>query len=253
MKQSTYRKLRAQEYDIGTDQSKIVNFYLETWRRLGSPMPVIEPMCGTGLNLMPFLAEGIDIDGLDSSPYMLEICRDKVESAGRQCNLYEQRLEEMALPRKYGMSFVPGGSYGHIYDKRVAAECLRRIHEHLLPGGWLVLDVRPPAYMDNFGKPGEVDYDLNDYAGGSTVFTTGYWDHLDDGRVIRKWNKYERFVDDILVETEVFDYRERMYDRDEIETELSDAGFSEIDLTRAYEHESMPEGDDGMVFLCRRG
>ncbi len=30
----------------------------------GKPMPVLEPMCGTGLNLLPFLEAGADIDGL---------------------------------------------------------------------------------------------------------------------------------------------------------------------------------------------
>ena len=58
MRQSTYRKLRAQEYDIGTDHTEIIKFYLETWHRLGKPAPVLEPMCGTGINLIPFLEAG---------------------------------------------------------------------------------------------------------------------------------------------------------------------------------------------------
>ena len=37
MKQSYYGKLRAQSYDIGTDQSEIVSFYMEHWTQLGKP------------------------------------------------------------------------------------------------------------------------------------------------------------------------------------------------------------------------
>ena len=39
MKQAAYGKLRAQHYDIGTEDAQIVDFYLELWRRLGRPAP----------------------------------------------------------------------------------------------------------------------------------------------------------------------------------------------------------------------
>lgn len=80
MKQSFYGKIRARRYDIGNDNSKIVNFYLEMWQRLDQPTPLLEPMCGTGLNLVPFLEAGAEIDGLDSSPYMLDLCRQKCDA-----------------------------------------------------------------------------------------------------------------------------------------------------------------------------
>ena len=72
-------------------------------------------------------------------------------------------------------------------------------------------------------------------------------------RVIRKWNKMERYVNDVLIETEVFDYRERLYDEDELRGMLEGAGFKEIGVTKAYEHDVVPEGsDDDIVFSCRK-
>ena len=105
---------------------------------------VLEPMCGTGLKLIPMLEAGAEGDGLDASPFMLAICREKCEARGLDCTLYEQFLEQVALPRRYGFIFIPDRSFGHIHDKTQAAECLRRMYDHLVPGGWLVLDVRPP-------------------------------------------------------------------------------------------------------------
>ena len=243
MKQSTYRKLRAQQYDIGTDSSEIFNFYLEFWERLGKPSPALEPMCGTGINTIPFLEKGIDVDGLDSSPYMLEVFREKCLIKGFECNLYEQFLERMVLP---------GGSLGHIYDKKTVLVSLKRLYEHLLPGGWLVFDVRPPAFLKNFGKSGEFDFDLDELFDGSTLFTTGYWKHLENGRVIQKWNKLERFVEDVLVDTEVFDYRERMFEIEEMKKDLTDVGFLEIHITKAYAYEREPRESEGIVFSCQR-
>ena len=74
----TYGKLRAANYDIGTEQQPIIDFYLQQWRQAGSRSPVLEPMCGTGINLIPFVEAGAEIDGLDASPHMLAVCRQKL-------------------------------------------------------------------------------------------------------------------------------------------------------------------------------
>jgi len=253
MKQSFYGKLYSQGYEIGTDPAKIVKFYLEQWERLAKPVPVLEPMCGTGLNLIPFLQAGAVCDGLDASPHMLSICQRKLDESGLTSHLYQQNLEIMELPQRYGFILIPGGSFGHIYDKAVASQCLKRMREHLLPGGWLVFDVRPPTFLSIFGQDGLVDHDLVEYPDGSTVFTTGYWQHLEEGRVVRKWNKLERFVGNHLIEAETFDYHERLYDRSEMEAELVAAGYDEILVTKAFEQNSIPVDKDGMVFCCRSG
>jgi hypothetical protein len=251
MKQSFYGRLYAQGYEIGTDPSEVLTFYLDQWERSGKPGPVLEPMCGTGLNLIPFLQAGAMGDGLDASPHMLMILQRKLSELGLTCHLYQQHLEAMEIPPRYGFIFIPGGSFGHIYDKASAAECLKRIRAHLLPDGWLVFDVRPPMYLSEFGHDGSVDYDLTEYPDGSTVFTTGFWQHLDEGRVIRKWNKLEHFVDDQLIETEIFDYHERLYELEEMESMLAAAGFDEIHGTKAFEQNRPPVEKDGMVFICR--
>lgn len=252
MKSSFYGPIRAQGYDLGTDVSEIMSFYVEHWQRLVRPEPLIELMCGTGLNMVWYLQEGVGCDGLDASGFMLEQCQKRLSSFGFQSRLYEQSLEHLSLHQHYGFMFIPGGSFGHLYDNAIATASLKRMYEHLKIGGWLVIDVRQPSYMGNFGKDGEVDYDLDDYEDGATVFTTGYWQHLENGRVIRKWNKLERYVNNVLAGTEVFDYRERMYDEAELRGLLEQAGFDEIRVTKSYEHDVVPDSKDGLVFSCQR-
>lgn len=252
MKPSFYGKLYAQGYEIGTDPTEIVQFYLGQWERLGKPEPILEPMCGTGLNLIPFLQAGAICDGLDSSPHMLTICQRKLDALSLRCNLFQQNLETMELSKRYGFILIPGGSFGHVYDTTIARQCLKRLHDHLLPGGWLVFDVRPPAFMRVFGQDGLVDHELTEYPDGATVFTTGYWQHLDEGRVIRKWNKMERFINNQLVETEIFDYHERLYEVVELQAHLTEVGFDEIQVVKAFEPDSQPVDKDGIVFSCRK-
>jgi hypothetical protein len=120
----------------------------------------------------------------------------------------------------------------------------------LLPGGYLVFDVKSLAQLSIFGGPGQADFGVEDQSDGSTIFSTGVWGAVEDGCVVRMWNKYEKYVDGKLVETEIFDYRERLYARIELEEMLGSAGFTDISVTKSYEH-SEP-GDDGLVFICRK-
>ena len=107
MQPSFYGPIRANEYDIGTIQQPIYEFYLNRWRALDASGPVLEPMCGTGLNLIPFLQAGAEADGLDASPHMLAVCRQKCDGLGLKPQLYHQTLEDMHVPARYGFIFHP--------------------------------------------------------------------------------------------------------------------------------------------------
>ncbi|MFN8442411.1 MAG: methyltransferase domain-containing protein [Caldilineaceae bacterium] len=246
-----YGKIRAANYDIGTEQQPIIDFYLQQWRQAGSRSPVLEPMCGTGINLIPFLETGAEIDGLDASPYMLAVCRQKLLTKGLHANLYEQSLETMALPRHYGFILIPGASFGHIYDKTVAQRCLRKLWEHLQPEGKLILDVRPPDTRSQFSASGTTEFDVEDQADGSTIFSTNVWSDKEEGRIIRNWCRYERYENGQLRETEIFDYHERFYGRDEFESMLRDAGFDEIELLSGWE-DGQPGRHKWLIFYGRK-
>jgi hypothetical protein len=111
---SFYGPIRAQGYDNGTDVTAIMTFYVEHWKRLGCPAPLIEPMCGTGLNMVWYLREGVGCDGLDASGYMLDQCRKRLDDHGFQSRLYEQSLKNLTLEQPYGFMFIPDRSFGHL-------------------------------------------------------------------------------------------------------------------------------------------
>jgi SAM-dependent methyltransferase len=131
-----YKGLIAEAWDVlrgDTSNWEDRHFYLELIRR--NDPPVLDVGCGTGRLLLDYLAQGIDIDGVDNSPDMLALCRGKAEARGLAPALYEQFIEALDLPRRYGAILVPSSSFQLIIDPAMAAEALRRIHHHLLPGG----------------------------------------------------------------------------------------------------------------------
>jgi hypothetical protein len=243
MPDSFYGKLYAETYDIGDQRHEALAFYLQQWEKLGRPTPVLEPMCGTGFFLLPFLGAGAQIDGLDSSLYMLDICRDKCVKRGFDPRLYQQYIEQMELPRQYALIFIPDRSFSHIYDKNVAQVCLHTLASHIVQGGRFVVEIKTPPKEGEFGAPGQTEFSVEDRADGSTVFSTSVWGNREGGRVIRNWSKFERYVQGSLIETEIFDYNERFYDRDEFMDMLAAAGFVNLTTMRAYDGAEPQEHD----------
>ena len=92
------------------------------------PGRVLDVGCGTGRLLIPYLAAGIDIEGVDSSKEMLSICRKKARRKGLNATLYEQRMQTLDLANRYSSIIVPGGSFHLITEREEAAEALKRFN-----------------------------------------------------------------------------------------------------------------------------
>ena len=137
-----YKGLMAQAWDVlrgDTSTWPDRFFFLEAVRRFGQP--VLDVGCGTGRLLLDFLAQGIDADGVDNSPDMLALCRQKAEKMGLKPALYEQYMETLDLPRRYRTILVPSSSLQLIIEPAMADQAMRRFFEHLEPGGTLVAPI----------------------------------------------------------------------------------------------------------------
>jgi ubiquinone/menaquinone biosynthesis C-methylase UbiE len=137
-----YQGLMAQAWDAlrgDTSQWPDRPFYLEIIQRHGQP--VLDVGCGTGRLLLDYLQQGIDIDGVDNSPDMLAICRQKAEELGLAPNLYEQYMEVLDLPRSYQTILIPSSSLQLITEPEMVERAMHRLLALLLPGGVLVASV----------------------------------------------------------------------------------------------------------------
>ena len=134
-----YRGLMAEAWDVlrgDTSQWPDRFFYREAIERYGQP--VLDVGCGTGRLLLDYIAQGIDIDGVDNSPEMLALCQERARAQGLDVALYEQYMEELDLPRRYRAILVPSSSLQLITDREQAAIAMVRLVAHLEPGGALV-------------------------------------------------------------------------------------------------------------------
>ena len=125
-----------------------VEFYVEEAQKAGSP--VVELGVGTGRIAVPTAAAGIRVIGVDSSPGMLEVCREAAELAG-VAGLLDLRLGEVEAPpvdERVGLVTCPFRSFLHLLDDDARLRALRAAHELLVPGGRFVFDVFEPSAAD---------------------------------------------------------------------------------------------------------
>jgi SAM-dependent methyltransferase len=118
---------------------------------------VVEIGVGTGLILERLVARCPDLSvaGVDLTEAMLDIARDRL-AGFPQVSLHLQDVVSLRLDRTFDLAFSYGGVWyfvpdgdgfsmiSHIRDDEANAEGLRRVAEHVVCGGRLMLGVQSP-------------------------------------------------------------------------------------------------------------
>jgi len=121
---------------------------------------VIELGCGTGRVLIPAAKAGCCITGVDLSPHMLKICRQKIEQLPlgirKKINLIQSNAVGFEIDEKFGLAIMPFRFFQHLTNVDEQIACLANINRHLKERGRLVFDVfqvdlkriNNPAFMN---------------------------------------------------------------------------------------------------------
>lgn len=218
--------------------------------------PALDVGCATGRLILDYLAEGLDVDGVDRSPEMLDLCRAKAAARGLRPTLYQQAMESLDLPRRYGTILVPSSTFQLITDAALAREAMRRFHAHLLPGGGLVMTFMTlwregdPTVTD-WGPPRE-RVRAED---GATVRRWSRARYEPDAQLEHTEDRYEIVRDGVVLAAE--EHRRspatRWYRHEQIGALYREAGFVELRLTREWSGEPATPADRVITAVGTRG
>jgi len=226
--------------------------------------PALDAACGTGRLLVPYLKAGLDVDGSDISRDMLDRVRERCEREGLAApNLYAQAMHELDLPRGYRTIIVCGG-FGLGGRREHDIEGLRRLYEHLEPGGTLVLDRELP-----YADPTWLLWRKEE-----RVELPGPWRDSGDRRALADGDELElrgRLVDvepleqcvtreirallwrgGEVVSEEQHVLKEMFYFTHELELMLREAGFVDVEVRGALSDRPPTADDDFAVFVARK-
>jgi SAM-dependent methyltransferase len=125
-----------------------VGFYVEEAALSGGP--VLELGVGTGRIALPIARTGARVIGVDSSPQMLERCRERAVSQGLDPYL-DLRLGDLRDPpveEIVPLAISPFRAFLHLQSDSERLLTLTRIRALLQPGGRLAFDVFAPSEAD---------------------------------------------------------------------------------------------------------
>ncbi len=247
---SAYQTLCASYYhcDKPHGPPEAVQYYGQLAKEAAGP--ILEPMCGTGNFLLPLHTQGYDITGFDSSEPMLAICRAKGETTKQTPTLFCGSFESIALPRAYALAFIPLGSFGLLTTDSDIRQALSFLHRHLQARATFAFTFETVASVHK--EPG---------------LWHGSWVTRPDGAVLvlntnarfdpetsleTTLCKYELWVSNRVVRTEVEVFSRRLFTPEEIATFLQEGGFTHGRFGVPYTMEARDEHSPEILVECTK-
>jgi SAM-dependent methyltransferase len=202
-------------------------FTLEGWRRYGRPGRVADLGCGTGNLTVALAGEGVHVTGIDLSPDMLAIARDKWETlkgdSGGEAMFLEQDVRFWTLPEPVECAVSYCDTLNYLLEGDDVRQAFRQTFSQLKPGGLFLFDMHAPARLREYAhnQPYMLDDDRISY------LWTCEWDE-ERLEIEHAITLFVRAGDGDLYRRIEECHRQRAYEREFVVRELKAAGFGEI-------------------------
>jgi SAM-dependent methyltransferase len=213
------------------------------------PSLVLDLACGTGTLTEILASRGYDMTGVDISPEMLSVARERCPKGTL---LLCQDISAFELYGTVGAVVCSLDSVNHLTKKSKLQKCFDLTHNYLDPNGIFIFDVNTPYRFEN--EYGKQSYQLEG--------------ELEDGRaVFCNWqNDYSKkrgicdFYLSLFTETAAGsnlyaradeEWSERCYSREELCSALSAAGFEILTVYGSTSMRSPRKTDSKLYFVAR--
>ncbi|MDP4108692.1 MAG: methyltransferase domain-containing protein [Bacillota bacterium] len=213
-------------------------------RKKIAPKLVLDLACGTGTLTRIFSERGYEMIAADSSVGMLDCARKKCEGLKIPPVFVCQNMKALDLYGTVDAVVCCLDSINYLTKYKELAECFRKVHLFLEPGGLFIFDVNTPFKLRNISGRAFISEGSGVYCCWQASFSERTkLCRYDFDLFVREsglWRRYE--------ET----HTERAYDAEEIIAALKEAGFSEAPEIYAVLKFRAPETDAGRTFFAVR-
>lgn len=219
-----YEHTKPVGYSIDGD----IEYYYEKLKNLTGR--VLEAGVGTGRMLIPFIKNGITIDGVDISAKMLAQCKINMKKYNVTADLYEQDLITLSLPYKYDAIIMPTGSFC-LLPREHAQEVLALFYNHLNVDGKIIIDLEMPSHF----KEGVVSTSSFPISNDTGILLSGVNGKIDwREQKTSSISKYELIENGEVIKTELSNFTLYWYGIFEFEMRLALLGYKNIEYEVGY-------------------
>lgn len=206
-------------------------------------MRILEPLCGSGRFLVPFLREGFCICGMDMSAEMLARLKQKAPDA----DAVQADILQYTAAQKFDYIFISSGSVSLFTDEALCRAVLHKIKTLLKKGGKFVFAVDTVADRSEDREEYGVSVSVKTEAGFRLLLKEKK-QYDEATRTQFSPGIYELYDGEKLLRQEKMDFQTHLYAPGEMEPLLQEAGFTEVKAYGAYDKTPV-RGDITEMFL----
>lgn len=258
------------DYDVYADiydaqywgYTEDIAFYAEEASKAAGP--VLELACGTGRVLLPCAEAGAFVTGLDSSPAMLNRCREKLAAyspeVAARVRLATGDMCAFQLPERFDLITIPFRSFLLLLTVQDQLQALATIRDHLAETGRLVFNVFVPdikMIAARSGDAGEALTRVKDFLDPESGHRMMMWDS-------RHYWINEQMLESLFIYDEVDETNQvvrrsykplklRWMYRYEAEHLLARSGFVVEALYGGFNRQPFDESSREMIWVARKG
>jgi ubiquinone/menaquinone biosynthesis C-methylase UbiE len=220
-------------------------------RHCGSP--VLELGCGTGRVALHLASAGFEVTGLDASPAMMALAREKLARAGlaKRVRLLEADLVDLALDQQFAMAILAINTFMHFLTIADQVRVLTAARRHLKPGSLLIIDLPRPDPSLDLGEPLTLNQAFTDPASGKLILklVTATLDPATQTRHLVL--AYDETDATGIVRRTMASFQVHYFFRYEVELLLDKAGFAVEALYGSYDLDPYESEGERMIFVAR--
>jgi ubiquinone/menaquinone biosynthesis C-methylase UbiE len=243
-------------YDLEFDTfSDDVELYLGYAGMVGGP--VLELGSGTGRLLLPLAEVGFECHGVDSSPDMNALARERFERAGisNQITLHEHDMADLShfSPNTFRLVFAAINSLLHLESRRSQVAVLRAVRNVLDRDGLFIVDVFNPTpetlirMDDRYAFDGTWQVD-----NGTRVERFSHRQVDSANQVIKTTLFYDVVSSDSTLRRHTTSYEMRYIHRFELEGLLSESGFELEGIYGSYQLDPIDASSHQIIAVAHR-
>ncbi|HOL12245.1 MAG TPA: class I SAM-dependent methyltransferase [Bacillota bacterium] len=117
-----------------------------------SPETVLDLACGTGNMSIRLARKGYKVTGVDSSPQMLEVAKEKAEREGLSISFINQDMRTLKIEEQFDSVICLFDSLNYLLEPSDVKSCFRSVFDVLKPGGYFIFDMNTYLRLSTVGK-----------------------------------------------------------------------------------------------------
>ena len=118
---------------------------VEFLAQLAGQGPALELAIGTGRIALPLAARGIQVDGIDISPEMVDQLRSM--PGGEKIKVVIGDFADVPVPGSYRLIFVVFNTFFNLLTQEEQVKCFKNVADHLSEDGVFVIETYVPAFL----------------------------------------------------------------------------------------------------------